>query len=166
MRLPHLRSTIRRLMIVVAAAGFMGIVYYLLLHPFVEHRRWYRDVEYRIVCLAERRPDDVDPKQWAACLHWTWNLHGNYGDISYFDARARYPFLAEFDRRLVGKVDLSTVDWIWDQYVLHTRGGRRYSNNYRPTTAERLKEASLDRYGENNLGGWLELLKRKKSGKE
>jgi hypothetical protein len=166
MRVPSVRSAIRPMMRVALITGFLGIAYDLVLYPFVVHQRWYRAIEYRILCLAERRPGDVDSKQWAACLHWTWNLHGNYGGLSYFDPRARYLFLAEFDRRLEGKVDFSTIDWIWDQYALHTKGGSSYSDRYRPTTAVRLKEASLDRYGENHLDSWLEQLKRRRSGDE
>jgi hypothetical protein len=167
MQPPPKRFTRRQqIIVVVVSAGLLALAYYFLLYPFVEHRRWQQDVQYRILCLAERRPDDVDQKQWAACLHLTWNLHANYGPITYFDSRARYPFLTEFDRRLEGKVDLSTIDWIWDQYSQQTQGGKRYSDQYRPTTPERLKEASLDQYGEFNLDGWLAELKRRRAGKK
>ena len=36
-------------------------------------------VEYRILRLAEKRPEDVSPEQWSFCLYWTWQLHDNYG---------------------------------------------------------------------------------------
>ena len=156
----------RRMTGVVIVAGLLGIAYYLLLYPVVVHRRWYRAIEYRILCLAERRPENVNPKQWAACLNWTWNLHDNWGPDSYFDARSRETFLAEFDKKLKGQVDLSTIDWIWDQYALHTKGGRSWSDHYRPTTADRLKEATADQYGENNFDGWIERLKRRRAGDE
>ena len=157
---------LRRMMGVAIVAGLLGIAYCLMLYPFVVHQRWRRAVEYRILCLAERRPENVDQKQWAACLHWTWNLHANYGAVSYFEAQSRETFLAEFDQRFNGQVDLSTIDWIWDQYALHTNGGRSYSDHYRPTTADRLKQATVDQYGENNLDGWIELLKRRRVGDE
>jgi hypothetical protein len=160
------RCWVRQMIAPAAVVGLFVIGYYFAFYPSLVHQRWYRAVEYRILSLAERRPDDVDAKQWAACLHWTWNLHGNHGGITYFDARARYPFLGEFDRQLKGRVDLSTIDWIWDQYVLHTSGGRSYSDHYRPTTADRLKEASVDPYGENNLDGWIEWLNRRRATEE
>jgi hypothetical protein len=140
--------------------------YLVVLYPYVSHRRWYRAVEYRILCLAERCPKDVDRKQWAACLHMTWNLHANYGGLEYWDKPARYPFLADLDKRLRGTVDLSTIDWIWDQYCQHTTGGRWYSDNYRPTTPERLKEAALDPNREWNLDTWLEQLRRRRAGQD
>jgi hypothetical protein len=140
--------------------------YFLVIHPFVAHRRWYGAVEYRILCLAERCPGDLDRKQWAACIHWTWNLHANYGALPYWDKAARYPFLSGVDQKLRGKVDLGTIDWIWDQYSQHTSGGKWYSENFRPTTPERLKEASLDRYGEWDLDAWLEQLRRRRAGVE
>jgi hypothetical protein len=146
--------------------GLLAVAYWFVIHPPLAHQRWYRAVERRILSLAERRPADVDAKQWAACLHWTWNLHGNYGGFTYFDVTARDPFLAEFDRRLRGKIDLSIIDWIWDQYALHTSGGSHYSDLDRPTTAERLREASFNRYGENNLNEWIEWLRRRRAGED
>ena len=166
MRLRGVQFRLRWMIGAASVVGLLGIAYYLALYPFVVHQRWRRAIEYRILSLAERKPDNLDSKQWAACVHWTWNLHANYGPVSYFDARSRDTFLAEFDQRLKRQVDLSTIDWIWDQYALHTRGGRSYSDQYRPTTAEGLKEASLDRYGEYNLGSWLEILSRRRSGEE
>src|SRR5262245_21066216 len=105
MRFPRLH--IRSLLIAMAIALPLWFFLVFLL-PHLRHRAWYEDVEYRILRLAEKRPESVGRTQWAACLHWTWNLHGNYGGFDYFPAAARYPFLAEFGRRLDGTVDLST----------------------------------------------------------
>jgi hypothetical protein len=74
-----------------------------------------------------------------------------------FNERAR--FLAEFDRRLKGKVNLGTIDWIWDEYVQHSTGGRNYSRNYRPTDPDHLREFSTGNYGSFDLAEWLERLR-------
>ncbi len=104
--------------------------------PHWEHQRWYRMVEDRILKLAEKNPEGLSPSQWAFCLHSTWNLHSNYGTYEYFDLKYRNTFLAQLDRRLIGKVNLSTIDWIWDEYVKHSNGGSHYSQLYRPSTHE------------------------------
>jgi hypothetical protein len=145
------------------AAVFGSILWFYLfiIRPHAQHMSWYRGVEYRILRLAEKQPEDLTESQWAACLHWTWNLHSNYGGYYYFDVSARDRFLSEFDRRLDGDVDLGTVDWIWDQYWLHSTGGSHYSNHYRPTTPERLERSAEDRSGEFDLQGWRDELRRR-----
>ena len=82
MRRPSPRYWVRRMIAPATVVGFFVIAYYFLVHPCRVHQRWYRAVECRILSLAERRPEDVDAKQWAACLHHTWNLHGNHGGIT------------------------------------------------------------------------------------
>jgi hypothetical protein len=129
-----------------------------LVRPHQLHAEWYRDIEDHIVMLADKRPDGVSPSQWAYTIHMTWNLHCNYGGYSYFDHNERARFLADFDRRLKVKVDLSTIDWIWDEYVKHSTGGRHYSRNYRPTDPNHLQEFAAGNYGSFDLPGWLERL--------
>ena len=46
-----------------------------------------------------------------------------YGGYLDFSSSERDRFVAEFDRRLRGRVDPNTIDWIWDQYVEHSKGG-------------------------------------------
>jgi hypothetical protein len=136
------------------------LLFLILIWKEQVHRRWYNAVEDRIVRLADKRPDGVTPEQWAACLHWTWQLHTNWGPSYGFRASARDGFLAEFDRRLDGKVDLGTIDWIWDQYCLNSTGGAGYSKRYRPTTPVRMKIAAKNAFKENNLNDWLQMLER------
>jgi hypothetical protein len=144
-----------------AIIGSIVSLYFFVLRPQQQHGAWYREVELCILRLAERRPENLEESQWASCIHWTWNLHANYGPPSFFDATARDQFLSEFDRRLASEVDLATIDWIWDQYSLHSTGGRNYSKNYRPTTAERLREAAENRFDEFDLGRWIDELRRR-----
>lgn len=133
--------------------------WFFLVRPHQQHAEWYRDIEDHIVMPADKRPDGVSPSQWAYALHTTWNLHGNYGGYSYFDHNERGRFLAEFVRRLKGKVDLGTIDWIWDEYVQHSTGGRHYSRNYRPTDPDHLRAFSTGNYGSFDPPKWLERLR-------
>ncbi len=138
-------------------------VYLIVVHH--HHRLWYQGVEYRILRLAEKRPAEVSPDQWAFCVYWTWQLHDNYGGYEFFDPARRGPFLAEFDRRLDGRVDLGTIDWIWDQYVEHAKG-RYFSENFRPTSPQRLRQVSEGKMGELNLQEWLDKLNERRSAKD
>jgi hypothetical protein len=47
----------------------------------------------------------------------------------------------ELQDRLNRPVDLGTIDWIWDQFERLSPGyGPTYSQRYRPTSPERLRE--------------------------
>jgi hypothetical protein len=47
----------------------------------------------------------------------------------------------ELEQRLEGHVDMSTIDWIWDEIEAVSVYGKNYSEDYRPTTPERLQAA-------------------------
>jgi hypothetical protein len=120
-----------------AAAGFwVGVV-----EPARRHAAFCREVRADLQSLARKRPPTVSRKQWENVVARTLNAHGNcltfHADIPQ-DEMER--FAAELKRRLAGPVDLSTIDWIWDEIVRLTPGGQRYSDNWRPTLPERLRE--------------------------
>ena len=147
-----------RYLLCAAAIGAPLWFYFAVIRPHQQHMEWYRGVERRIVRLAEHQPAGLTEAQWAACIYWTWQLHGNWGPA--FQEPAASRFLAEFDNRLAGEVGLGTIDWVWDEYGRHAPGGRPYSENYRPTTPESLKrvaEVPDDAYA---LEPWRERLRR------
>ncbi|MCZ2341537.1 MAG: hypothetical protein LC104_07035 [Bacteroidales bacterium] len=79
---------------------------------------------------------------------WTVNLHGNTaGDHRQVDAQIAAVFADEFEQKLHGPVDLSTFDWIWDQYEKLAEGGKRYSDKFRPTRPANLAEAGEGCFG-------------------
>jgi hypothetical protein len=61
-------------------------------------------------------------------------------------------FERELNRRLKGPVDLQTIDWIWDEMARLTPNGKTYSDSYRPTTPERLKEFEEGSFSWPDLG--------------
>ena len=135
-----------------AAIGAPLWFYFSVFRPHQQHLKWYREVEGCIIRLADQQPDGLNQAQWAGCVFWTWQLHTNWGPAFREPAASR--FLADFDRRLDGEVDLATIDWVWDQYDRGTPGGGRYSDRYRPTTPEKLKEAAESPHGEHALERW------------
>jgi hypothetical protein len=146
-----------------------GLFFRYSVLPHWEHQQWYQMMEERILKLAEKVPDDVSPSQWAFCLCSTWNLHANCGGYEYFDLAYRERFLAQLDCKLNGRVDLSTIDWIWDQYVNHSRGGSRYSLLYRPSTPEHLRELSGGKWGQrgqSDLDEFVKQLSQRRAGQK
>ena len=101
--------------------------------------------------LAKKRPTNITRKQWHHIVAWTLNAHANcISATRRIDPEERDQFLAELRRRLQGPVELADIDWIWDEIVRLTPGGRSYSDRWRPTTPERLCEFEA---GEFSWGG-------------
>jgi hypothetical protein len=105
------------------------------------HREFCDAVKTELKSLTKKRPAHLSRKQWKNVVAWTLNAHGNC-----FESHVRIPpeemawFEAELKRRLQEPVDLDTIDWIWDEIVRLTPFGQQYSEQWRPTLPERLKE--------------------------
>jgi hypothetical protein len=113
---------------------------------------WSQKIHAGIYTLLDKRPPDVPLGEWEFMIGWTINLHANYGHSWYWVNRERrYHFLREFERRLQAPVDAATIDWIWDEFAQHTKGGQDYSDKYRPTRSPDLKRAQP---------GWFSFPKR------
>ncbi len=126
------------LLVVSGAAAF----WFKFLEPNFTHRKWSDRVDANLESLIDKRPADVPPGQWKFMIHWTRNLHGNWGVLHvWVDPDQKWQFLDELERRLQGPVTVATIDWIWDEYARITKGGRSYGEKYRPTQSPDLKHA-------------------------
>ncbi len=153
----HTRRLILRagLFVAISTLAASGGIYAWALQS---HRAWYRDVENRIVMLADRCPPGISHAQWAYCLHWTWNLHANYGTIGDWNPDDRVSFLNEFDQRLNSDVDLNSIAWIWDEYSQQSPGARHYDEVYRPTDEIHVRDFFTGQESNYNLNWLLERL--------
>ena len=122
------RFRIRPWQIVVAFLVFIFIVvaggwyFYKATEP---HRR-SEAVWALIVSLKDRRPPKITRGQWGSAVAWTRNLHAN--SLLMFEADG--PTIAAFEqrlrKRLEGRIDMRTIDWIWDEYASLCPHGDRY----------------------------------------
>ncbi len=121
------------LVIAAAVVALLVVGWFGLVEPIRVHRDWGRRVTGDIRTLAHKRPPDVSEDGWEHLVSWTHNLHGNCGTIhQWVEPGWRDGFAAEFERRLAGSITVADIDWIWDEYAAHTKGGRSY-DRYRPT---------------------------------
>jgi hypothetical protein len=112
------------------------------------HNDWYKKVRADIYGLASKRPADVTRGQWEFIIGWTVNLHANcVADFTQVTAIGQDSFASEFEEKLRGSVDISTIDWVWDQYAKFTKSGKLYSDKYRPTKSDDLKHAEEGCFG-------------------
>jgi hypothetical protein len=131
-----------------------GVAFWLrIVEPIRRHNEFCEKVRADFKSLAKKRPPNVSRKQWENVVAWTLNAHANcltfHRNIPP-DEMVR--FEAELKQRLAGPVSLETIDWIWDEIVRLTPGGQRYSDDWRPTLPERLKE-----FEEGNISWGIEV---------
>ena len=108
---------------VVVAALLTG--WFTLVEPIRVHRDWDKRVQQDIRALAGKRPQEVPKGQWEFMVGWTWQMHGNCGSIhGLVEPGWREGFAAELERRLAGPMTAADIDWIWDEYAAHTKGGQ------------------------------------------
>jgi hypothetical protein len=122
------------------------------------HRHWERRVQVLILRLARKRPADVTPEYWTKCVVWTLQLHGQYGNLSYFPSAGRQPLIRDLERRLAEPVTVHTIDDVWDDYVRHAPKARPYLI-YRPTANQIQNGYSTDESIESLIRR-LEVLER------
>ncbi len=149
----------KRIVLIVALFGTLGFAFWFFgIRPHEEGMRTGKQIERAILKLSTKCPADVSRERWAHCIAWTWQLHTNYGPYSYWDRDERQRFIEELEQRVNGHVDMATIDWIWDQYVESTTGGRDY-DGYRPTVPERLEEVDSHPYPSkvDPLREWIQM---------
>lgn len=99
-------------------------------------------MQLAILRLSLKCPDGLSEAQWAYCVAWTMNLHGNYGSWpvpGHVPTEDLNRIADELNRRIDLGADLGTIDWVWDQYFLAYPRAAHY-NNYRPTGEENRAE--------------------------
>ena len=98
-------------------------------------------METAITRLAFHCPSDLTDDQWAYCILWTWNLHGNYGVVPDFIPTADLQRIVEqFEAKIDAGPSLATIDWLWDEYYRSVPGAHEYER-YRPTSPANQLEA-------------------------
>ena len=110
--------------------------------PFRRHHEFCRTTRAELETLAKKRPTGISRKQWHHIVNWTLNAHSNTLVATRQMPREEMDrFETELKQRLQGPVDLGTIDWIWDEFVRLAPGwGPSYSERWRPTSPEKLRE--------------------------
>jgi len=115
-------------------------------NQYREHRRAFERIEDVVADLEGRYPDGVPPKHWDNALYWTWNALGNCLAVPDFMIDEKDPekqfvrFADELEQRAKGRVGPETIDWIWDEIERLSKGGKYYSERWRPVHNGRLDE--------------------------
>lgn len=103
-----------------------------------------RQIEQQIDLLAKLRPPEMTREQWTSAVAWTRNLHGNSLISFQCDSATLSDFRDRMAERFAGRVDMSTILWIWDEYARACPGGANYQR-FRPMMLEEIEVGG---------GGW------------
>ena len=140
---PRIRFHLRSVFVIVILGITLFFAYRISVAPYFRFRETNSRIQASVRELAKHRPEGVSKRQWSSVVGWTSTAVYSvfFMPSSINDDQRYFDFADELDRRLQGKVEMSTIDWIWDNFEEIGKHGRSYSEQYRPTTPERLRAA-------------------------
>ncbi len=116
--------------------AFFGGFLLFKMYEFNRHHAVSEKMNLAILRLSVVCPPGLTEDQWAYCITWTWMMHGNYGSVpSYVPTDELDRIGDELNHKIDHGADLTTIDWIWDEYIKAYPRVRVF-NHYRPTSAE------------------------------
>ncbi|HWA26440.1 MAG TPA: hypothetical protein VG734_12340 [Lacunisphaera sp.] len=128
---------------ILALALVVGLPLGFFMFRLEMHSRHYQRVEAEVRALGLKRPADVSRDQWQFMIGWTVkDVANSLTSSSYVKSAKLAQFADELHIRCAGKVDIHTIDWIWDRIAeISPKIGKQYDERFRPTVPERLAEA-------------------------
>lgn len=108
-----------------------------------EPMRRQREIGDMVMSLVDRRPPEITRGQWGSAVAWTRNLIGNSMLLAADDMRPIADFQKRLQEKLNGKVDMTTIDWIWEECARLTPQGANYQK-FRPVMLEEIAEVGPD----------------------
>lgn len=137
-----------RAFVLIVAVGIVAL-FSVGVYRSIRHRQAREEMATAITRLAMHQPPGIAKEQWAFCIHWTWNLHANFGAMFYAPTGGLQRLARQLNSRIDSGPDLSTIDWVWDQYIEMYPPSAAYEK-WRPTSPQN-REAFL--MGSEALGG-------------
>ena len=139
---PVRRFRLRSLLILAFFGVALLAAYRFVLVPYFRFGETRDRIQESVQELAQHRPDGVSKRQWDHVVGWTGVAVCNVFPMPSYvtDEQQYYNFADELERRLQGKIEMSTIDWIWDRFEELGKNGQSYSERFRPTTLARLRE--------------------------
>ena len=137
--------SLKTLFVVVTVAGCLM----LLLLPVANYVAW-RGYHIKgsdlIASMDSRRPSTVSPREWEVVHFWIGVAFANVcfspDHVSLAELKR---FNNDLDSKLQGKVDLNTVDWIWERLASTGPQGAGYVERFMPQYRDELESAQSSR---------------------
>lgn len=141
LRMPSL-AEIAIAVFTISAVG--GYYYFSSAKP----RNHFENIDGLIQSLADKRPSDMSPDQWACAVAWTSSLHAKSLLLSQTSTLEIAAFEQRLREKLAEPVDMQTIDWIWEEYANAGPAGEGYQR-FKPQMLKdielvRKREASED----------------------
>lgn len=95
---------------------------------------WNQSIVQRLEKLKSLPPENVTLEKWKFVVSRTQTAFPNvfYSTDYILDHDRFRTFQRELHLKLNGDVDISTIDWIWDEFQKNSRHGDTYSAGCRP----------------------------------
>jgi len=81
-----------------------------------ENGRLWQEASSKISSLSTRKPRNIPPDQWQRAVDWTANVVTQIYSVHTFDDPEEIRRLCNsLDQKIAGQVDLTTLQWVWEQ---------------------------------------------------
>jgi hypothetical protein len=140
MRLPRVRLSLRRSMVIVAVLA--ALLAFVIVPISREFERRIRQSEYEAVAgevtpaifaLENRMPKGVQPSRWKSAVRLTATVSFNAFHLWHPPPIEEvYRLRAELMPKLRGPVDFQTLDWTWERLARTGVDGKRVADSLRP----------------------------------
>lgn len=145
-------SNTNAILTISVAAIIVGLVVWIaiLVVPIKKHRSYYKRIEVVVADLANKRPEKFSRDEWSFIIGWTQNALGNCFAFhtAIKEPNEFYDFCIEAENRIQTGEDAGvSIEWIWDELPSLSHYGADYERSRRPTSNDRLKEASRTQIG-------------------
>jgi hypothetical protein len=126
-----------------------------------ENGRLWQEACSKINSLGTRKPANVPPDQWQRAVEWTANVVGQIYCVHTFDDPEEIRRLCEsLDQKIAGQVDLTTLQWVWEQCEDEEDVRHVYAIRFRDVrllTAGPITDDRLPKLWSLNECEWLDL---------
>ena len=130
------RISLRKLLALVA---LLALLLALCIVPIGRHMEWSRleqDADSSIRNLKPTLPNSLDPNVWNCAHGWVVTAYVNICIRDSTSTDEMYRLRHDLEQKFKDRIDLGTLDWIWNRLGETCPYGKRYIERFRPLFVE------------------------------
>ena len=128
----------RKSLTLVALATVTVILLSFCVAPILKQREWSRlmlQMDSTLRSLRPTQPNAIDPAAWDCAHGWVMTAFCNFTPER-ISTDEMYQLQGDLECKLTEKIDLDTLQWIWDRFGRTGPRGKEYIERYRPMFRE------------------------------
>jgi len=134
-KMPRRISLVGALVAVAMTAVLLGFC----IVPVGRHLEWTRlkqQMDSSIRYMQPSQPNSISPDVWECAHNWVVTAYGNICIIEGTSKPEMYRLRDDLQKKLNGRIDLGTLNWIWNRLGESGQHGKRYTERFGPSFRE------------------------------